>query len=401
MTTTDVRTADDAGAVSADPSSAVVSRTPREVWDAVRLPLLVVTPLVIVATVLALLQGGIRGGVLDPEAARQLGGKALAVLLRDRGVDVTRVVVPSSRAAAGTTTFVPISGFLPPDTDIASLIPGPGHDVVLVAPGVQLLDALRREPGGPDVRLVGDADVDTRSPRCTARFAVVAGRATSGGELYTSPGGTGCYLVGGAASVLVVPHRGGELRVVGSPDAMTNDEVDEQGNAALALGLLSGQPRVEWVYPRNHELAALGRDRSVLDLLPDPVVLAAVQLGVAAAWLGVWRARRLGPVVVEPLPVVVRATETVEGRAGLYQSAQARDPAAEALRGAVRRRLTRALGLGAVPDRRSLCTAVAERTARDAAALDELLYGRTPADDAALVRLADDLDSLDSEVRSL
>ena len=62
--------------------------------------------------------------------------------------------------------------------------------------------------------------------------------------------------------------------------------------------------------------------------------------------LALWRARRLGPVVAEPLPVVVRAAETVEGRARLYRRGGARGQAA---RGAARRRPVagsgRALGL--------------------------------------------------------
>ena len=46
----------------------------------------------------------------------------------------------------------------------------------------------------------------------------------------------------------------------------------------------------------------------------------------------VWRGRRFGPLVVENLPVVVRAGETREGRARLYQRSSARLRAADALR---------------------------------------------------------------------
>jgi hypothetical protein len=70
-----------------------------------------------------------------------------------------------------------------------------------------------------------------------------------------------------------------------------------------------------------------------------------VQLLVALGVLALWRGRRLGPVVEEPLPVVVRAAETVEGRSRLYRKAGARDVAAEALRRAAVRRLGTALGL--------------------------------------------------------
>src|SRR5690606_41722785 len=57
-----------------------------------------------------------------------------------------------------------------------------------------------------------------------------------------------------------------------------------------------------------------------------PILIVVV---VLLAW---WQGRRLGPLVTEPLPVVVRASETVEGRGRLYRSRRARDRAAEALR---------------------------------------------------------------------
>ena len=54
-----------------------------------------------------------------------------------------------------------------------------------------------------------------------------------------------------------------------------------------------------------------------------------------------WRGRRLGPLVVENLPVVVRASETMEGRARLYQKSSARLHALDALRiGAIQRLAT-------------------------------------------------------------
>jgi hypothetical protein len=97
--------------------------------------------------------------------------------------------------------------------------------------------------------------------------------------------------------------------------------------------------------------------------------------------------------------VVVQAAETVEGRARLYRRSRARDTAAESLRGARRVRLGRLLGLPARSAPTALVDAAAARAGRDPGAVAGLLYGAAPADDAALVRLADDLDALDREVR--
>jgi hypothetical protein len=115
-----------------------------------------------------------------------------------------------------------------------------------------------------------------------------------------------------------------------------------------------------------------------------------LQLAIAVALLALWRARRLGPVVTEPLPVVVRAAETVEGRALLYRRAGAADHAGEALRQATRDRLGDLLG---TPD---LVAEIARRTGRHDT--ETLLYGPPPAGEAELVALADALDALENEV---
>ncbi len=64
-----------------------------------------------------------------------------------------------------------------------------------------------------------------------------------------------------------------------------------------------------------------------------------LQLAVAVVLLALWRARRLGPVVPESLPVVVRAAEATEGRGRMYRRAGARDRAAGRLRAATRTRI--------------------------------------------------------------
>jgi len=107
----------------------------------------------------------------------------------------------------------------------------------------------------------------------------------------------------------------------------------------------------------------------------------------------------VGPVVEEPLPVVVRAAEAAEGRARLYRRAGARGRAAQNLRAATLGRLMPLLGQGRAADPVSVTAAVAARAARPAAEVSALLYGAAPADDAALVRLANELDALERMVR--
>jgi hypothetical protein len=118
--------------------------------------------------------------------------------------------------------------------------------------------------------------------------------------------------------------------------------------------------------------------------------------GVVGVLLVLWRARRLGGVVTEPLPVVVRSAELVQGHGRLYARARARDRAAQALRVATTGRLAHRLGLprGAGPT--DVAAVVAAAAGRAPGEVLELLAGRPPADDAGLVRLAQELDRLEA-----
>ena len=120
---------------------------------------------------------------------------------------------------------------------------------------------------------------------------------------------------------------------------------------------------------------------------------------MALVLAALWRARRLGPLVAERLPVVVRAAETVEGHARLYQSRRARDrapPPCAPPAGPGPARLGLARTPGRRRDRAGPGGPVRWRRGTDRG----MLFGPVPADDAALVTLADDLDALEREVRT-
>ncbi|WP_406286178.1 DUF4350 domain-containing protein [Embleya sp. NBC_00896] len=377
--------------------SVALSPTTEQVWRRMRIPLGLFALVLIVVSALVLIRGDRHQGRLDPRSTGPQGTKALARLLAAQGVDVTlaRSVDEAARAIRPDTTLVlPFPG-MATDAQLRAFATAAPARTVLVRPGEAALAIL-----APGVHTAADATRRTLDPRCALPAAVRAGNADTGGVRFDTdllPGATGCYPHNGRPTlVLTPPSAGHDTVVLGSGTPLVNDRLDDNGNAALALNLLGAHPHLVWYLPGDGELPPA--DDTLWDLLPAGWRWGTAQLAIAAVLLALWRARRLGPVVAEPLPVVVRAAETVEGRARLYRRGRARDTAAELLRAATRERLTSLLG--GTPTEAALVAALTTRTGRTSADVHALLYGAIPESDDALVTLADELDALIRQVRT-
>lgn len=361
------------------------------------------------ALALAALGSGTRHGLLDPRSADPYGSRAVAELLKERGV-TTRVVTTAREAAdaAGPRTTLLVT-----DPDrlgtsqrglIRSAMDLSGGRTVLLAPGSHSLPDL-----APGVRTQGPADADTLAPACDLPAATSAGRAGTGDDLRYStalPRATACYPSDGHPTLLVLPAgTGGDTVLLGSTTILLNESLAEDGNASLALQLLGSRPNLVWYMPSLADSdpgTEPAEDKSLVDLIPAGWSWALLQLFVAAALAALWRARRLGPLVTEKLPVVIRASEAAEGRARLYRKAGARDRAATVLRAGTRERLAALVGVPAsqAHDPVALVPAVSTRLGDGGHDVTTTLFGPTPSDDAALVALADHLDALEREVRT-
>ncbi|MFG2622248.1 DUF4350 domain-containing protein [Streptomyces sp. NPDC048507] len=399
------------GGTSADAS-------PARLWARARGIVLALGIVLVAAVALAGLQTGDHHGLLDPRSADPDGTRALAQLLKERGV-TSRVVTNADEAAAaagpGTTLLISDPDLLgePQRRTVRSAIDLSGGRTVLVAPSSVSLPGLA--PAAHTKGFARQRDLDPRPPGstdCALPAATTAGRAGTGDGLrYTTalPGSAACYPSGGHPTILTIPSTtpGGDTVLLGSASFLRNDRLANQGNASLALQLLGSRPDLVWYLPTLADMASdTGSDeQGLLDLVPTGWTWALLQLFVAAALAALWRARRLGPLVTEDLPVAVRASEATEGRARLYRKAAARDRAATVLRAATRERLAALVGVPApqAHDPVTLVPAVTARLRTTAGPHDPattLLFGPTPADDAALVALADHLDALEREVRT-
>ncbi|MCX5056659.1 MULTISPECIES: DUF4350 domain-containing protein [unclassified Streptomyces] len=385
-----------------------VSPTARQVWTRARGIALSVVLLLAAAVVIAVIRSDARHGELDPRSADSYGSRAVAELLTDHGV-TTRTVTTLDEARAATapdtTLLVAVPDLLThrQQSRLHSAIAGSGGRTVLVAPGSWSVEKL-----APGVTADPATSFDsTLSPDCQLPAARRAGTADTGGIRYTTThlGADECYPSKRLATLVRIPETsgGGDTVVLGAPDILFNDHLDKQGNASLALQLLGSRPHLVWYLPSlsDNSAAGTGDEKGFFDLLPSGWLWGTLQLFVAAALAALWRARRLGPLVPERLPVAIRASETVEGRARLYRKANARDRAAAALRSSTRIRLAPLVGVSVVQAHapEALLPALSAHLHGSGQALDSLLFGPPPSDDAALISLADQLDALEREVR--
>ncbi|MEE1786008.1 DUF4350 domain-containing protein [Streptomyces sp. SP17BM10] len=389
------------------PADAAGSPAPtgRSPWHRYRWYLVTLALLLIGAVVIAGLSQDRRYPPLDPRSYDKDGAHAVVALLEQRGVATTLTTDPTVRPTGDDTLVIPEPDLL--DAGQLRAVATARHKrLVLIAPGPAALSAL--VPGvraGDERGAPAWATVRSTDPGCDLPEAERAGSVDIGGLVYTSGSrGTGCYPRAHGFSLVSVPTPDGDAIVLGSADLLQNQQLAKDGNASLALGLLGARPHLTWHLPDYSSPAAeTTTRRSFTDLIPAGWHWATLQLAIAAVLAALWRARRLGPVISENLPVVVRAAETTEGRARLYHRAKARGRAADALRRAAAHRLAPTLGVpitAGAPDPEALCAAVADRlTTRPAGDVRALLYGPDPTDDAALLRLADDLDALERQVR--
>ena len=163
------------------------------------------------------------------------------------------------------------------------------------------------------------------------------------------------------------------------------------------MNLTGDRARLIWYAPQRPQ-GDRSADATVAELIPDAFVWVVAQLCLVTALLALWQGRRLGPLVAEKIPVVVRASETVEGRARLYRSRRARDQAAAALRTATLQRVTPRLGLGVNASESAVTTAVSLRHGAPEPTVHRILFGPPPNTDSDLFELAQALDDIERQV---
>ena len=359
----------------------------------------VVVLLAVIVLVTIAVAGGSSGGVrLSASNAAPAGARAVAEVLRQQGVRVVETSNLADTESAvsdrdNTTLFISDENRFLDDAQL--------NRAVSLAARVVFADAAYSELAAvaPSVSQAGVV-TGTLKADCTVRSVQNAGSVTAGPTGYRvtgdAPGATSC-LGSGDGVYSLVELDGGSLTLLGATNALTNEHVVEAGNAALALSLLGHEPTLIWYLPSADDISS-GAPSDLGSLAPPWVLPLTALLGVVFVAAAVWRGRRLGPLVIENLPVTVRASETMLGRARLYEVSSSRLRALDALRIGTIGRLSTACGLGPTATVGEVTAAVAALVRAPLADISRLLVETVPASDRELVQLSDELHELERAV---
>ena len=341
---------------------------------------------------------------LDPANPGYSGAQGLAHALSDHGVGVT--VVRSQRELLAQTidgaTTVVITGTirLSARTARAALDhAGSAASLVLLNPdpevtqGMSLpVDSHRADltdvsagcPGaevGEEFRLAQARRAYTPTDNGSAAKTCFPDKSDGGGAMVTLPGAAGRPPV----------------ILLGDDSLISNGTILDADNAAIALHLFGQTDRLVWYVPSLADIrAAESTSRSIAPPWFQPGLALATS---AVVLLCLWRGRRLGRLVTEPLPVVVRAVETTESRGRMYRKSRDRTRALAVLQLATRRRLAAYLGLSPSSAVSSVAAAAAAVSGRNYQDVLDLLNSSAAHDDSSFLQLANTLATLEKEVR--
>ena len=369
-------------------------------------PVIVIGLVLLVTLAVTLVSPGNTGNTddLDPANPGYTGAQGLARVLRDHGVAVT--VVRSQREllaqSVGGATTVAITG----TGKLSGRTARTAMAHAASAASLVLLDPDPEVTRGMGLPVTSQrADLANLPAACQGTDLGATFRLARADRTYltaaSGSGATTCFpdKNNGGGAMVSLPAASGRPPVIllGDESVITNGAILDADNAAIALRLFGHTSRLIWYVPSVADIAAAdSTSRSIAPSWFRPAVV----LGASAVLLlCLWRGRRLGRLVTEPLPVVVRAVETTESRGRMYRRSRDRARALAVLQQATRRRLASYLGLPGSSTISSVAAASAAVSGRQYHEVLHLLDSAAAPDDSSLLELANALSALEKEVR--
>lgn len=335
------------------------------------------------------------------------GAMAAAEVLKQRGVQLstsdslgsTLAKVSAQGAQSSTIVLYDVQRFLSAK-QLRSLVHS-GARIVVISPGPLTLSALSTEITSAGSYQASSQDQGNEiSAHCANPDAIAAGK-INGDQSTLFSGPTVCFPIKNSANPKVgqlAQSTDGQLTVIGNSSIFSNERLAQSGNAALVFRLLGHSKQLVWYLPSAKDLPVSAQRPDLASLQPAWLVPVSIWLLLVAVLAMFWKGRRHGPLVEEPLPVVVKASETATGRARLYQDAHALDRASASLRAAALQRLAKKLRLGPAASREAIVLATVEHTRLAETEVRRILLLTEPSNNSQFLAWSQDLEYLEQDL---
>lgn len=337
--------------------------------------------------------GRVEGEPLDPRSTSELGARGLVLLLEAFGADVR---LGGGTPPDGATAVLLRDQLNEDETEELEAWVREGGTLVVADP----LSSFAPAVGGSSTDLFDPEAEDEELLRPSCRLPVVSGitriRVSAAAPYRNRRGQIGCFPTRGGSYLAARAEGAGTVVALGGGGPFVNEQLDQEDNAVLAVALMAPEPGsvVTIVEP---SLLGGGR-RDLRDLVSRRVKDGLWQLLIAFAVFALWKARRLGRPVLEPQPVQIAGSELVVAVGNLLQQGRRRESAASMMQSSLRRTMSDRLGVAADAPAEVFAAAASTRAGVDRSDVEAALSPVPPADDAALVRLAQSIETLRNEV---
>jgi Domain of unknown function (DUF4350) len=336
---------------------------------------------------------------LDPNSTQPDGTKALVLLLRALGDHVTTGATTPTSTPAGNGYALLLHDHLN-NTDRNSLIDwvDRGNTLVLTDPASPLAQ-VTADTSPNDQLFFGPAQPQLASA-CVAEaqpLDAVADIQPEGGQLFRPTSEQlGCFPFGNGYYMVARTQGSGTVVVAGGPGMWINANLGRADNSVLAAALLAPSPGSSVTFIGSSRIG--GGSTGLFGLIAPRLKELFWELVIAFLLIVLWRARRLGRPISEPLPVELPGSELVVAAGSLLHEGGHRARAVELLRRDLRTVISRQLGFERGINDETLAQLTADRTGISEAFLLDALAGPLPSSDGDLVRVCQAIETIRREV---
>lgn len=184
---------------------------------------------------------------------------------------------------------------------------------------------------------------------------------------------------------------------IADPSIFTNKEITKSSNAAVALNLFNKYKNIYWYMPTKAEFE--DPSNAAPPLTPSWAGQIFLLICIATIFLLLAKGKRLGFVIKENLPVVVKFEETNTGKANLYRKNNDQDYTANILRTYHIQKLAKLVRINPQINKEEFIRAVSEKANIKYEDVEKILYTQETQSNEELHVLSLSLESIEKKVK--